>query len=355
MKAKIHTLLIDSSLKKIAEYANKHNASDIHISTENGAFMRVHGTLIKIKFIEINHNIALKMFNSISNDKQKAEIEKNRECDFSLSITSEIRVRINAFYTMNGLSISARFIQTGAVKSLAQLNLPSVLEKACSLAKGLILITGPTGSGKSTTIASMIAHINENYNHHIITIEDPIEFIHKSKNSLIQQREVGSSSSGFASSVRASLRQDPDIIMIGEMRDIETIKAALHVAETGHLVLGTLHTNSASSTINRIINAFPKEEQITTRSLLSESLKIVVSQRLILTKERNSRCGAFEIMIVNNAISNLILENKIAQIDSLIEINRKSGMMLMKSSIQNLLKNQIVDENEAQELLKSYD
>jgi twitching motility protein PilT len=293
------------------------------------------------------------MFNSISNDDQKAELKKNKECDFSIFITDSIRIRVNAFYMVRGIAISARFIPTESVKSLEELNTPSAIKKACSIKKGLILVTGPTGSGKSTTIASMIKYINENYHHHIITIEDPIEFIHKSKKSLIQQREVGSSSSSFSSSVRASLRQDPDIIMVGEMRDIETIRAGIHAAETGHLVFGTLHTNSASSTINRIINVFPQGEQATIRSLLSESLKVVVSQRLLLAKDKKGRKAAFEIMISNNAIGNLILENKIAQIDSLIEINKKSGMILMKNSIQNLLNNEEVDEEEAKDLLKS--
>jgi twitching motility protein PilT len=354
MTKEIHTLLIDATLKKIAQYASKHNASDLHISTENSIFMRVNGLLDPIKHPPIPAALTTKMFNSISSDKQKSELEKNKECDFVVVITDEIRMRVNAFYARNGLSIAARFIPTKEAESIEHLDCPDAIQKACSLQKGLVLITGPTGSGKSTTLAGMIAYINENYNRHIITIEDPIEFLHKSKKSLIQQREVGISSSSFSNAVRASLRQDPDIIVIGEMRDVETIRAGIYAAETGHLVFGTMHTNSASNTINRIINTFPSEEQSLVRSLMSKTLKVVVSQRLILSKDKKSRRGAFEVMISSNAISNLILENKIAQIDSLIEISKKTGSVLMKNSIQKLLDDEKIDENEANTLLNSY-
>ena len=350
----IHTLLIDSLLKKIAVHANKSGASDFHVSVGGGAFMRINGFLMPIKSQEIKNALVIKMFNSISDDGQKAELEKNKECDFSISLTKDIRVRVNAFYTRNGLSIAARFIPTKKAKSLDELNAPDVMKKTCALKKGLVLVTGPTGSGKSTTMAGMIDYINKNYNQHIITVENPIEFIHKSNKSLIQQREVGISSSSFSNAVRAALRQDPDIVLIGEMRDIETIRAGLHAAETGHLVFGTLHTNSASNTITRIINSFPAEEHSVVRSLLSESLKAVISQRLILSNDKKGRKAAFEIMVSSNAISNLILENKIAQIDSLIEINQKSGMILMKKSIQNLLNAGEVDKEEANNLIRSF-
>ncbi|MDA9817637.1 PilT/PilU family type 4a pilus ATPase [Flavobacteriaceae bacterium] len=356
MATEIHTLLIDPFLKKLAKYAIEKDASDLHISTNNFVFIRVNGALVKINSVpESSAELVKKIFNSITTDEQKDVFEKNKECDLSVSIANNIRIRANAFLTKNGVSISIRFVPVKKAKTLEELTVPEVIrENICNLKKGLVLVTGPTGSGKTTTISAIIDHLNSHYNYHIITIENPVEFIHKSQKSLIQQREVGVSSSGFDSSVKAALREDPDVIMIGEMRSLETIRAALHAAETGHLVFGTLHTNSASNTISRIVNAFPSDEYGAVRSLLSEVLKGVISQRLLPNKV-SGRCAAFEIMVSTNAISNLILEGKISKINSMIEIGQKKGMILMQQSIKKLIAQEMVDTEEAEKILRSYD
>lgn len=289
----------------------------------------------------------LEMLYSLMSDLQKKIYNERLELDFSVQIAGNIRFRVNAFRTINGPAAVFREIPT-EIKTLSTLHAPEIVRELAHYKKGLVLVVGPTGSGKSTTLAGLIEHINSRYTHHIITIEDPVEFIHKNNKSLINQREVGSSTLSFANALRSALREDPNVILVGEMRDIETIHLALTAAETGHLVLATLHTGSASQTISRIIDVFPSEDKPVVRTMLSNSIKAIVSQRL-LKKNGGGRCAAYEIMLTNASIRNLIREDKIPQINSIIELSKKSGMCLMKDSVNDLLLKSIISQEVADE------
>jgi len=337
-------------IEKILTYAQRQNCSDVHISTGSAPMLRIDGDISAIPDAPILSEAAVsEMLNSIMNDIQKKIYSERLELDFSIKVVGDLRFRVNAFRTIYGPAAVFREIPT-KIKSLSALHAPEIIRNLASAKKGLVLVVGPTGSGKSTTLAALIDQINTSYSHHIITIEDPVEFIHKSKKSLINQREVGNSTLSFANALKSALREDPDVVLVGELRDIETIHLALTAAETGHLVLATLHTSSAAQTINRIIDAFPSEDKAVVRTMLSSSIKAVVSQRL-LKKEGGGRCAAYEIMIANSSIRNLIREDKIPQINSIIELSKKSGMCLMKDSINDLLIRGMISKEIAEDAL----
>lgn len=328
-------------IESFLNYAKQHNCSDIHIASDSVAMVRLDGDILPIPNCPVlTKSQVLEMLSSIMTEKQKKKFEENLEVDFAITSKNSQRFRVNAFHTVAGAAISLRMV-SGKISTVEDLNLPQSIINLASHNKGLVLLVGSVGSGKSTTIAALIDYINTNYSCHIITIEDPVEFIHKDKKSLISQREIGLSTLTFDNALRSALRQDPDVIMIGEMRDVETIRFALTAAETGHLVFATLHTNSASQTINRIIDIFPQADKFLARTMLSTSLKAIVSQRLI-KKVGGGRCAAHEILISTSAIRNLIREDQIHQIDSMISLGRKEGMCLMEESIKDLVAKGVV-------------
>ncbi len=339
-------------IDKILAYAKKQGCSDVHITTGSVPLLRIDGDIAPIpKAPVLTAEQVLEMIHSIMTEHQKKTYAEKMELDFAIQLGADMRFRANAFRTVNGPAIVFREIPT-EVKTLVALHAPEVIRNLANARKGLILVVGPTGSGKSTTLAALIDHINANHAHHILTIEDPVEFVHKSKKSLINQREVGSSTHSFAAALKSALREDPDVILVGEMRDIETIHLALTAAETGHLVLGTLHTSSAAQTINRIIDVFPSEDKAVIRTMLSTSIKAVVSQRL-LKKQGGGRVAAYEIMMANSSIRNLIREDKIPQINSIIELNKKIGMCQMKDSINDLLAKGFISPETAEDALSA--
>jgi twitching motility protein PilT len=337
-------------LNRILSYTKEVKASDLHLSTGSFPMVRVDGDMRIIPDTnKMTADDIQSILDSLMNDRQQEFYKKNLEIDFSAPFDDEMRFRINAFHTIHGPAVVFREIPIN-IKSLSSLHAPEAIRSLSSCSKGLILVVGPTGSGKSTTLAAMIDHINSTDSAHIITIEDPVEFIHKNKTSLINQREVGSNTLSFNDALRSSLREDPDVILVGEMRDIETVRLALTAAETGHLVLATLHTSSAAQTINRIIDVFPAEDKPLARSMLSVSLKAIVSQRLV-KKIDGGRRAVYEIMVANASIRNLIREDKIPQINSAIELGKKQGMCLMKDSVNELLHKGFISPEVALEAL----
>jgi twitching motility protein PilT len=281
------------------------------------------------------------MITDVMNDNQRKIFQQNLETDFSFELPNIARFRVNAFMSNRGPAAVFRTIPS-TVLTLEQLNAPKVFEKISDTPRGLVLVTGPTGSGKSTTLAAMINYINENHPAHILTIEDPIEFVHQSKKALVNQRELHEHTHSFANALRSALREDPDVILVGEMRDPETIGLALTAAETGHLVFGTLHTTGAAKTVDRIVDVFPAGEKEMVRSMLSESLRAVISQTLLKTKDGSGRVAAHEIMLSTPAVRNLIRENKIAQIGSVMQTGQQHGMQTLDQCLQNLVRrNQI--------------
>ena len=327
--------------KNLTTYAKENGASDIHLAPKHQPIVRVDGELRQVRVGELGGDDILKILDSIMNDGQKEIFRKDLEVDFSVKIGSQ-RYRVNAYHTSNGPTVALRIISEN-IRTLGELNVPAIVEKFTHLSNGLILVTGPTGSGKSTTLAAMIDHINKNTHKHILTIEDPIEYVFQSDKSLINQREVNTHTLSFAKSLKSALREDPDIIMLGELRDIEAIHLALTAAETGHLVLGTLHTSSAAKTIDRIIDVFPANDKPMIRSMLSGSIQGIIAQTLVKRKENKGRVAAYEIMVANNAIRNLIRENKLSQINSLMQIGSKQGMITMNQSLQAFANQGILD------------
>jgi twitching motility protein PilT len=339
-------------ISKILTYGRSNKCSDVHISSSNPPLMRVDGDLIPISKTILTEKNVFEIIDSITTEEQRKTYEQTLELDFSFQIDDVSRFRVNVFKTITGPAIVFREIPN-KIANLLDLSIPSSIADLTKEESGLILVTGPTGSGKSTTIAAMIDHINQSYNYHIITIEDPIEFVHKSKKSLVNQREVGRTTMSFAAALRSALREDPDIILVGEMRDQETIQLALTAAETGHLVFATLHTNSSAQTINRIIDVFPSDSKASVRSMFSTSIKAVISQKL-LKKEGGGRVAAYEIMLANASVRNLIREDKVPQINSIIEINKKSGMIQMKDSITTLLNTGQISQEVYEEAMLAY-
>ena len=333
-------------ISELLAFAVKNKASDLHLSSGVPPMIRVHGDIRRINLPVLEHKDVHAMVYDIMNDGQRKFYEENLECDFSFSIPNLARFRVNAFVQQRGAGAVFRTIPS-KVLSLEDLKAPKVFVEIANQPRGVVLVTGPTGSGKSTTLAAIVNHINENEQGHILTVEDPIEFVHESKKCLINQREVGPHTLSFSNALRSALREDPDIILVGEMRDLETIRLALTAAETGHLVFGTLHTSSAAKTIDRIIDVFPAEEKEMMRSMLSESLRAVISQTLLKTKDGSGRAAAHEIMVGTPAIRNLIRENKGAQMYSAIQTGAQLGMQTLDQTLQDLVKRNIVSVDEA--------
>lgn len=333
-------------ISDLLAFSVKNKASDLHLSAGLPPMIRVHGDVRKINVPAMDHSQVHDMVYDIMNDGQRKVYEETLECDFSFEIPNLARFRVNAFNHNRGSGAVFRTIPS-KILSLEQLNCPPIFKEIANTPRGIVLVTGPTGSGKSTTLAAIIDYINDNEFGHILTVEDPIEFVHTSKKCLINQREVGPHTLSFNNALRSALREDPDVILVGEMRDLETIRLALSAAETGHLVFGTLHTSSAAKTVDRIIDVFPAAEKEMVRSMLSESLRAVISQTLCKTKDEQGRVAAHEIMIGTPAIRNLIRENKVAQMYSAIQTGQNVGMQTLDQNLQDLVKRNIVSANEA--------
>ncbi len=333
---------IDALFKMMKEQG----ASDLHLSSGCPPIFRLHGDMVKLNFKPLSHEEIKMLLYEILGDHQKEVFEAKKDLDFAYSIPDFARFRGNILMQHKGVAAVFRMIPS-RILSADDLNLPEGVRRMTLLKKGLVLVTGPTGSGKSTTLAAMIDIINSTRKEHILTLEDPLEFIHENKQSLLNQRQIGEHSESFSSALRAALREDPDVILVGEMRDLETISLAMTAAETGHLVFGTLHTNSAGKTVDRIIDAFPKDSQEQVRTMLSESLRGVVCQQLLKTAEGKGRVAAFEILVGTPAVANLIREGKTFQIPSIIQTARKDGMQLMDQHIMDLLKTKMILPEEA--------
>jgi twitching motility protein PilT len=332
-------------ITQLLAFGVKNNASDLHLSAGLPPMIRVDGEMRRITLPVLEHKQVHSMVYDIMNDNQRKAYEEFWECDFSFEIPGIARFRVNAFNQGRGAGAVFRTIPS-KVLTLEQLNAPTSFRKISENPRGLVLVTGPTGSGKSTTLAAMIDYKNENEYGHILTIEDPIEFVHQSKKSLVNQREVHRDTRNFEAALRSALREDPDTILVGEMRDLETIRLALTAAETGHLVFGTLHTTSAPKTIDRIVDVFPAAEKEMVRSMLSESLQAVISQTL-LRKRNGGRVAAHEILIGTRAIRNLIRENKIAQMRSSMQTGQNDGMQTLDQSLQALVMKGVIDKETA--------
>jgi twitching motility protein PilT len=332
-------------IAELLAFSVKHNASDLHLSAGLPPMIRVDGDIRRVNVPALEHKVVHGLVYDIMNDKQRKDYEEFLETDFSFEIPGLARFRVNAFNQDRGASAVFRTIPS-KVLTLEDLGCPETFKDVVNVPRGLVLVTGPTGSGKSTTLAAMMDYKNDNEYAHILTIEDPIEFVHQSKKCLINQREVHRDTLGFAEALRSALREDPDIILVGELRDLETIRLALTAAETGHLVFGTLHTSSAAKTIDRIIDVFPAGEKAMVRSMLSESLRSVIAQTL-LKKIGGGRTAAWEIMIGTPAIRNLIREDKVAQMYSAIQTGQAIGMQTLDQHLQDLVKKGMISRLDA--------
>ncbi|MBF0195222.1 MAG: type IV pilus twitching motility protein PilT [Magnetococcales bacterium] len=334
-------------ISELLAFSVKNGASDLHVSAGLPPLIRVDGDIRRINVPELDQEQVHDMIYDIMNDKQRKDFEEFLETDFSFEVPGLARFRVNAFHQNRGVAAVFRTIPS-EILTLEQLNCPPIFKEFADTPRGLVLVTGPTGSGKSTTLAAMVDYKNKNEYGHILTMEDPIEFVHKSNKCLINQREVHRDTKSFDMALRSALREDPDVILVGEMRDLETIRLALSAAETGHLVLGTLHTTSAAKTIDRMVDVFPAAEKDMIRTMLSESLRAVISQNL-LKKKGGGRIAAHEIMVGTSAIRNLIRENKIPQMYSAIQTGRKDGMVTLEQSLQAMLDDGLITKQAARD------
>jgi twitching motility protein PilT len=341
-------------ISELLAFSVKNKASDLHLSSGLPPMIRVHGDVRRINLPALEHKDVHGMVYDIMNDGQRKTYEEMLEIDFSFAIPGLARFRVNAFNQDRGAAAVLRTIPS-KILSLEDLRCPKIFTDLALRPRGLVLVTGPTGSGKSTTLAAMVNHVNETEYAHILTIEDPIEFVHESKKCLINQREVGPHTLSFSAALRSALREDPDVILVGELRDLETIRLALSAAETGHLVFGTLHTSSAAKTIDRIIDVFPGDEKEMVRAMLSESLQAVISQTLLKTKDGSGRVAAHEIMVGTPAIRNLIREAKIAQMYSAIQTGSNAGMQTLDHNLADLVKRNVITPAAARSAAKTPD
>lgn len=337
-------------LTQLLAFTMQNNASDLHLSAGNPPIIRVNGQMKRVKGEPLGSDDIRAMLYSIMTEEQRAEYEKNMELDFAIALGKKARFRVNGFTTRLGSAAVFRTIPT-EIPTMDELDLPPVMKRFAELEKGLVLVTGPTGSGKSTTLSALVNHINLHHSKHILTVEDPVEFFHSSKKSLVNHREVGQDTKSFARALKSALREDPDVILVGEMRDHETISLALTAAETGHLVFGTLHSSSAAKTIDRVIDVFPTGDKEMVRSMLSSSLQGVVAQTLLRRSDGGGRIGAFEILVGTNAVRNLIRENQIPQMFSMMQTGSRYGMITMEDAIEGLLEGGFIDKDEARRVL----
>jgi twitching motility protein PilT len=333
---------IDDLLERLVE----HGGSDLHVSVGSQPVIRVHGTLTRLDgFPAFEADDTRSLLYRILSSEQQKHFEIKRQLDFAYSIPGLARFRVNVFYQREAVGGAFRVIPTD-IKSAEELGLPPVLHDLAKKPRGIVLVTGPTGSGKSTTLAAVIDEINRTRSEHILTIEDPIEFIHKHKRCIVNQREIGPDATSFSEALRAALRQDPDVILVGEMRDLETISTALTAAETGHLVLATLHTQSAPSTIDRIIDVFPAEQQEQVRIMIANSLQGIVTQTLIPTADRQGRVAALEVLLPDDAVRNLVRQGKTEQVYSVMQTNTERGMQTMEQALAELILRRVIEVEE---------
>ncbi|NQU26724.1 MAG: type IV pilus twitching motility protein PilT [Candidatus Marinimicrobia bacterium] len=336
-------------IEKLLNYALNSGASDLHLSVGSIPMVRINGTMKPLNMAELKQEEMLSILPQVMNDDQIRMFNERKEIDFSAKLEGKGRFRVNFFHQIRGLAGVFRTIPEIA-KTADELELPPIINTLAMKDRGLVLLTGPTGSGKSTTLAAMVDHINTNRRCHIITVEDPVEYFHHSKLSLINQRELGATTHSFANALRAALREDPDVILVGEMRDLETISLALTAAETGHLVLSTLHTSSAVKAVDRIIDIFPASQKGQIRSMMSESLVAVIAQKLLPSRDGKARIPACEVMIATTAIRNLIREDRIFQIPSVIQSGGTEGMMSLDQDLQRLLARGVIERSMAAQI-----
>ncbi len=341
-------------ITQLLEFSVKNNASDLHLSASLSPMVRVHGEIRQMSLDAMSHKDVSQLIFDIMNDNQRKVYQENLEIDFSFEVPNLARFRVNAFHQDRGAAAVFRTIPS-KVLTLQDLKAPKIFSNLALKPRGLILVTGPTGSGKSTTLAAILDYYNEHEQGHILTIEDPIEFVHKTKKSLVNQRELGVNTHSFSNALRSALREDPDVILVGELRDLETIRLALTAAETGHLVLATLHTSSAIKTIDRIIDVFPAAEKDMIRAMLSESLEAVIAQTLIKTRDGNGRVAIHEILLSTHAVRNLIRENKLAQIYSIMQTNQAAGMQTLDYALGEAVKRNLINSRDAKSIAKNPD
>jgi twitching motility protein PilT len=338
--------MTSSDLDKLLTFAFNKDASDIHLSVGLPPILRIHGTLRKMEQGPLSSRQLKMLFEQITTEKQLHILQETLEVDFAYAVPRIARFRTNLYYQLRGEAAAFRTIPEH-VRNLEELKVPKGIYELSRQKKGIILVTGPTGSGKSTTLAGMVDLINQERREHILTIEDPVEYVHPSKNCLVNQRELGEHTKSFANALRAALREDPDVILVGEMRDLETIALALTAAETGHLVFGTLHTMSAAETVNRIVDVFPPEQQRQIRAMFANSVQGVVAQRLLPTRDGNGRVAVHEIMVATSAVRNLIREEKSHQLYSAIQTGGAYGMQTMDQALKNNLDKGLISKEEA--------